>query len=244
MASDNDDDPQGGDGFHPKRPWDPEVGYGRPPKASQFKPGQSGNPNGRPKGAKTRRLAGGGYGLRDALLAECERTIVVREGDKTLKMTQLQAVLRRMMIMSMQGEPQTMRMVLRWVEQSQRADQRQNERFIEQMFKYKVDAEMEVRRRQDRGITDMSDLLPHPDHIDVDFVTGEVLITGPMSKSEQAAIEEGHAALEAHRQALAQLDTLAQETMPAETRQAIPDLRRRILAEIEALSEALGEHDP
>lgn len=28
------------------------VGYGRPPKASQFKPGQSGNPKGRPKGSR------------------------------------------------------------------------------------------------------------------------------------------------------------------------------------------------
>ena len=27
-----------------------EVGYGRPPKRTQFKPGQSGNPKGRPKG--------------------------------------------------------------------------------------------------------------------------------------------------------------------------------------------------
>lgn len=29
-----------------------EVGYGRPPKKTQFKPGQSGNPKGRPRGAK------------------------------------------------------------------------------------------------------------------------------------------------------------------------------------------------
>jgi uncharacterized protein DUF5681 len=28
-----------------------QVGYGRPPKHSRFKPGQSGNPHGRPKGA-------------------------------------------------------------------------------------------------------------------------------------------------------------------------------------------------
>ena len=40
----------------PKRPSKPAtddaVGYGSPPKAYQFKPGQSGNPKGRPKGAK------------------------------------------------------------------------------------------------------------------------------------------------------------------------------------------------
>ena len=29
-----------------------EVGFGKPPPSSQFKPGQSGNPNGRPRGAK------------------------------------------------------------------------------------------------------------------------------------------------------------------------------------------------
>jgi hypothetical protein len=31
---------------------DDEVGYCKPPKRTQFKPGQSGNPKGRPKGAK------------------------------------------------------------------------------------------------------------------------------------------------------------------------------------------------
>ena len=30
-----------------------EVGYGKPPKQSQFQPGQSGNPNGRPLHAST-----------------------------------------------------------------------------------------------------------------------------------------------------------------------------------------------
>ena len=36
----------------PRRAKDPEVGYGKPPQTQQCKPGQSGNPKGRPKGAK------------------------------------------------------------------------------------------------------------------------------------------------------------------------------------------------
>jgi hypothetical protein len=31
---------------------DYEVGHGKPPKSTQFKKGQSGNPKGRPKGSK------------------------------------------------------------------------------------------------------------------------------------------------------------------------------------------------
>lgn len=38
--SDNDDD-------------DDSVGYGKPPKAHRFKPGKSGNPKGRPRGARS-----------------------------------------------------------------------------------------------------------------------------------------------------------------------------------------------
>jgi hypothetical protein len=35
-----------------KQPTRAEVGYGRPPKASRWKPGQSGNPSGKKKGTK------------------------------------------------------------------------------------------------------------------------------------------------------------------------------------------------
>lgn len=244
MMDDDDDDPLGGDGLHPDRSWDPEVGYGRPPKATQFKPGQSGNPSGRPKGAKTRRFAGGGYVLRDALLAETERCIVIHEGDQTVEVTQLQAAMRRLVILAMQGSIDALRMLLRYADQMQRDDRRVSERFLDEILKYKSKAEAEVQRRQAKGITDMSDILPHPDHIDVDFVTGEVLIHGPMSPAEAAAIEAGHEALQAKRQTLAQIDAIDPETLPADMRQKLAALRRGIAEDLRALSEALGEVYP
>jgi hypothetical protein len=69
----------------PKRV-DHEVGYGRPPRAHQFQPGKSGNPRGRPKGAKNE-----GTILRDLL----NRKVEVRESGKVRKITVLEAILLR-----------------------------------------------------------------------------------------------------------------------------------------------------
>lgn len=57
----------------PRQPADYETGYGKPPKARQWRPGQSGNPNGRPKGSRNKPT------LEDFLRAE---------GDKLLFQTQ------------------------------------------------------------------------------------------------------------------------------------------------------------
>jgi Family of unknown function (DUF5681) len=63
-----------------------DVGYGRPPEVHQFKPGQSGNPRGRPKGAKNEATI-----LRDLL----NRKIEIRESGRTRKITVLEAILLR-----------------------------------------------------------------------------------------------------------------------------------------------------
>ena len=65
--------------------YDYEIGYGRPPKSTRFKPGQSGNPKGRKKGSKNTYSI-----LRDIL----NQKVTVNTTDKgAIQITKQQAIL-------------------------------------------------------------------------------------------------------------------------------------------------------
>ena len=78
----------------PTRDENDSVGYGRPPRAHQFKPGQSGNPQGRPKGRKNEAT------MLDELLFQ---RIPVRQGGRDLRMTVIEAIFRRLAEDSLKG---------------------------------------------------------------------------------------------------------------------------------------------
>lgn len=63
-----------------------EVGYKKPPKETRFRRGQSGNPRGRPRGAKS---------WKTLIEEELGRTIVVTERGKQKKITLKRAVVKR-----------------------------------------------------------------------------------------------------------------------------------------------------
>ena len=77
------------------------VGYGRPPTSSQFQPGQSGNPKGRPKGARNASSM-----ARDAL----ERTINVKEAWR--KMTVRKAAYLRLAERAVAGDAKALDFLL------------------------------------------------------------------------------------------------------------------------------------
>ena len=61
------------------------VGFGRPPLHSRFKPGQSGNPKGRPKQSQN---------LRTIVKQVSNEQIQIREGDRPRRMPRMEALVR------------------------------------------------------------------------------------------------------------------------------------------------------
>lgn len=76
-----------------------EIGYRRPPKGGQFKKGQSGNPSGRPKGSKN---------FLTLLEQELDQKISVNENGRKKEITRMQAVVKRLVADTLQGNQRTL----------------------------------------------------------------------------------------------------------------------------------------
>lgn len=74
---------------------DYEVGYGKPPKQTQFKPGQSGNRKGRPKGAR---------GLKTVIMEDAATRIPVLEAGKKRKKPKLDVLVQSTFSRAMKGD--------------------------------------------------------------------------------------------------------------------------------------------
>jgi len=75
-----------------------EVGYSRPPKEHQFKPGRSGNPKGRPKGAQNEAT------IWQSVL---NKKIAIREGGRTRKVSLLEAIILKYVEDALKGNPKS-----------------------------------------------------------------------------------------------------------------------------------------
>jgi Family of unknown function (DUF5681) len=81
-----------------------KVGYGSPPLHTRWKTGQSGNPRGRPKGARD---------FKTDLLAELAQVIQITEGGKTRSITKKRALIKALATNSIKGDTRASNILLR-----------------------------------------------------------------------------------------------------------------------------------
>lgn len=79
------------------------VGYGKPPKHSQFQKGKSGNPNGRPKGSKS---------AASWINEIFDQQITVVKNGKQTKMPIIQAMMIKLAAMAMSGDMKAIAKIL------------------------------------------------------------------------------------------------------------------------------------
>ncbi|MEM9111446.1 MAG: DUF5681 domain-containing protein [Planctomycetota bacterium] len=82
---------------------DYEVGFGKPPMHTRFKPGQSGNPKGRPKNTKD---------LEKLMDRELSRSIRVNENGQSKTVTIREAINRTIVVAAAKGDSKALRMIL------------------------------------------------------------------------------------------------------------------------------------
>jgi hypothetical protein len=82
---------------------DYEVGYGRPPRNTRFKPGQSGNSRGRPKKLPT---------FKEDFNAELRERLLLRENGREHRLSKQRALIKSLMAMAIKGNVRAMNAVL------------------------------------------------------------------------------------------------------------------------------------
>lgn len=165
MSDDNDETEEGtGDG--PDQPY--EIGYGRPPKSTQFAKGVSGNPRGRPKGSKNREPDL--KAMRDMVLRQARTKITAKEQGQTISIGYTEAALRSVAVRAVQGDFKSQKLFLEQVERAEKAEQEEIERRDTVLWEYKRLGEKAIEHAR-RNKKDPPEFLIHPEDIYFDEQT-------------------------------------------------------------------------
>lgn len=82
---------------------DDAVGYGKPPKYSRWKPGQCGNPRGRPRKTSS---------IEAMIKRELDQIVKITEGGRELRITKREAIIKQFVNRAIKGDAKPLQLML------------------------------------------------------------------------------------------------------------------------------------
>ena len=127
--------------------------------------------------------------MKAIILEAAYRTIKVRDGERTVSVPIAQAVIRALGVKAMKGDHRSQRLFAELLGQTESANKLLHDEWLDVAMTYKIEWERELERREKFGV-DGPEPLPHPDHVQIDMATGQVSLTGPVTKEDKARYDE------------------------------------------------------
>ncbi|MDX8444458.1 DUF5681 domain-containing protein [Mesorhizobium captivum] len=163
------------------------VGYKRPPKASRFKKGQSGNPKGRPRGVAPD-LSLSDEPVLKAAFEATKKTVTIREGGKVSTVPVPAALFQSAINDGFKGNARTLGLVFDLMRSASQAHAREVKKIQATWTEFKEFYTQVLRDAERNGLL-LPTILPHPDDVIIDDEVG-VRFIGPVNEDWQRRLEE------------------------------------------------------
>lgn len=197
-----------------------DVGYGKPPTKTRFRPGQSGNPKGKPKGAKNAKPSLSEERIKSLIMEEAYRTIPIVERGRRTSIPMMTAILRAVAMNAAKGNNRAAILFTTLVSKTEADNSKLASEAFGSAIDYKLIWGKELDRRKKLGLK-LPDPVPHPDDIILDARKMAFRIAGPMTRDEIPRYRLGAELLAAYKEANVELAKKADAMPPGPDRDKI-----------------------
>lgn len=162
------------------------LGFGgtEPPKGGRFKPGQSGNPKGRPKRTPAPVPTPGERSLSVATARLAQTSVSIKEHGESISIPMFEAIIRAQMASAAKGNPLAQRDALVRIERALFDAARDLQEKQEFWARYRDEKWAEIEQAKRNG-EPLPNPLPHPDDIVIE-PGQEIRIKGPIDEADMA----------------------------------------------------------
>ena len=136
----------------PTKQADYDVGYAKPPLATRFRRGQSGNPSGRRKGSIKKGAtlpALNDERLKTIILEEAYRSISINDPNGQIDIPMAQAVVRSLAVNAAKGNQRAQRLFTELLTSVERDNKKLHDEWLQTAINYKVEWDEELARRKE-----------------------------------------------------------------------------------------------